>query len=38
MPSSHGMFISFDSRYLYTTNIAEHVEKAIDVWGAEKSD
>ena len=31
-PSPHGMFISFDSKYLYTTNIGGGGESAIDTW------
>lgn len=31
-PSPHGMFISNDSKYLYTTNIAEGGKMAVDVW------
>ena len=31
-PTPHGMFISFDSKYLYTTNIGLGGSNAIDVW------
>jgi DNA-binding beta-propeller fold protein YncE len=31
-PSPHGMIVSFDSKYMYTTNIGEGGDMAIDNW------
>lgn len=34
-PSPHGMIISFDSKYLYTTNIAESGAMALETWSVD---